>query len=118
MFVSVYVYLYIHTDVICGAELNPNHRNTGLVFKIRKEWYTFRLNRDFLFLYYLYLVKFPEIDPEIMIFMEVIAKMFHGVKQKTDAELGSEYEEVGQFWCIWQKFTEGNLVQFNRKFIE
>lgn len=51
-----------------------------MVSKIRKKDIHSDSIETFLFLYYLYLVEFPEIDPDVMIFMEVIAKMFHGVK--------------------------------------
>ena len=54
----------------------------------------------FFFLYYLYLVKFPEIDPEIMIFMEVITKMFHGVKSRRQMQNWYQNCKEVKFWVF------------------
>lgn len=76
--VCILITVYTHTCHL-RSWVKSNHRNTGLV-SIRKNDIHADSIETFFFLYYLYLVKFPEIDPEIMIFMKVITKMFHGVK--------------------------------------
>ena len=85
-----------------------------MVSKIRKNDIHADSIETFFFLYYLYLVKFPEIDPEIMIFMEVITKMFHGVKSRRQMKNWYQNCKEVKFWVFdkdLQKEIKLNLIE-------